>query len=323
MTATPVLGVLLGSGAVRCGEIAAVARQAEASGFAELWASEDYFFTGGISTAAIALGATTSIKVGIGVAPIFTRHPGLAAMEASTLAGAFPGRFTMGIGTGVEKWLQQMGITHGKPLGAVREYVAALKGLAAGKTLSASGTEFEMDRIRLHEPHPFPIIVAAIGPRMVSLAGEISDGVILSVLSSPDYVRDTVARIRAEHPAAGERSIAVIAMFNCDENGDVARDAGRRQLGSYLTRVSPMTDALGISDEVLRRRAIMTDEEFVAAVPDEWVDAMTISGTPAECRAAIDRLTEAGATSVVLYLSAGGDSVEQIRSGGASLLSAP
>lgn len=312
------LGLLLGSGAVTPGQIATVARAAEDAGFAELWASEDYFFTGGISTAAIALGATERLSVGIGVVPVFTRHPGLAAMEAATLAGAFAGRFTLGVGTGVERWLRQMGIEPGKPLGSVREYVAALRALGAGETYSSDGV-FPADRIALHAPHEFPVHIGAIGPKMLDLAAEISDGAILSVLSSPDYVRWAVERF---HAAAGrDLPIVAFAMYVCDDDGALARDRARALLSRYLVRVSPMTDALGISDAVARRVEQVAAGHEPDPIPDDWVRAMTISGTPADCRAATQELFDAGVTTVTLYLSADSDPLSQIAS--ASALTRP
>jgi alkanesulfonate monooxygenase SsuD/methylene tetrahydromethanopterin reductase-like flavin-dependent oxidoreductase (luciferase family) len=85
------VGLVLGS-EIPPERIAGMARTAERSGFGELWLAEDCFFTGGISGAAIALGATETMPIGVGVVSAVTRHPAILAMELATLARAFPGR---------------------------------------------------------------------------------------------------------------------------------------------------------------------------------------------------------------------------------------
>lgn len=293
-------GLLLGSGALAAHEIAPIARQAEALGFAELWASEDYFFSGGFSTAAIALASTERLAVGIGVIPVYTRHPALAAMEAATLSGAFPGRFSLGVGTGVERWMRQIGIEPGRPLASVREYVEVLRRLAAGQSSTTEGL-FPTSDVCLHAAHRFPVHLGAIGPRMLDLAAEISDGVILSVLSSAAYVRWAVERFSRQ--TTEQVPVVAFTMFACDEDGAAARERARGLLGRYLTRVSPMTDALGISTEVAERVERQAAGDEPGPVPDDWVRAMTVSGTPADCRAALDDLFAAGVSTVTLYLS--------------------
>ena len=77
------------------------ARRVEAVGFDQLWAVEDCFYAGGIAQVAIALAATSRLKVGMGINPAVARNPAFLAMEYATLANAFPGRFIGGIGHGV------------------------------------------------------------------------------------------------------------------------------------------------------------------------------------------------------------------------------
>ncbi|MCV7065574.1 LLM class flavin-dependent oxidoreductase [Mycolicibacterium farcinogenes] len=163
------LGFVLGS-TVPPAHIATVARVVEDVGFDTIWMSEDYFFTGGIAGAAIALGATTRISVGIGLLPIYVRHPALTAMEAGTLAGAFPGRLQLGLGSGVSAWLDQMGTSHARPLGSMREAVAAVRTLLGGEIVGR-GEHFAFDSVKLTYPpdEAPPIYIGATGPKMTAL----------------------------------------------------------------------------------------------------------------------------------------------------------
>jgi 5,10-methylenetetrahydromethanopterin reductase len=90
-------------------QIAETAQLVEEAGFKELWIIEDYFMLSAFATSGIALQATKTIKVGIGAIANRVRHPAVAAMEATTLAGAFPGRFlNLGLGHGLPFWMKQL-----------------------------------------------------------------------------------------------------------------------------------------------------------------------------------------------------------------------
>src|SRR6476659_9940728 len=86
----------------------AFAQQAEALGFDEVWVVEDLGYWGGIAQAAAIASATNRIRVGVGILPVAARNVAYAAMELSTLAELFPGRFTVGIGHGLPEWIQQV-----------------------------------------------------------------------------------------------------------------------------------------------------------------------------------------------------------------------
>src|SRR5690606_38156962 len=116
-----------------------LARLAEESGLDEFWVWEDCFKESGIAGAAIALGATESITVGLGIMPAPLRNVALAAMETVTVARAFPGRFLPGIGHGVQHWMGQVGGRVASPLTLLREYAVALRSLLDGEDVTTSG----------------------------------------------------------------------------------------------------------------------------------------------------------------------------------------
>ena len=98
------MGVFL-LGDVAPADVVGLSRQVERCGFSDLWFAEDYFMLSGFASAAMGLQATEAIDVGIGAVSNRVRHPAVTAMEASTLANAYPGRFTLGIGHGVPFWV--------------------------------------------------------------------------------------------------------------------------------------------------------------------------------------------------------------------------
>lgn len=148
------LGVLL-LGELPPSEIAKMSRMVEDKGFAELWLCEDYFMLSGFASAAIALQATHSVKVGIGAVANRVRHPAVIAMEAATLANAFPDRFySLGIGHGVPAWMKQMKLAPKSPLESFKECILGVRRLLRGETLTEEGVYYSFDKVALTHKAP-------------------------------------------------------------------------------------------------------------------------------------------------------------------------
>ncbi|MCP9967694.1 LLM class flavin-dependent oxidoreductase [Actinomadura madurae] len=229
----PNVGFALGSG-FHPSELIDVARTIEAAGFSSIWSTEDYFASGGIAGAATVLAATRRVTVGTGLLSVFARHPALTAMEAGTLASAYPGRFRLGVGSGGLGWLDQQGIAHARPLSAVRGSVAAVRALLHGEKVTGEHGGFTFDGVALEYPpeRPPPIWIGATGPKMTALTGEIADGLLLSVFSSPEFVR-VEREIMAASSGAG-KPISTLAFFVLDDDTATARAKIRPILASYL-----------------------------------------------------------------------------------------
>lgn len=296
-------------------ELLGAVQAAEDLGFGEIWLPEDYFFTGGMVGAAAALAATREIKVGLGIVSAMVRHPGLLAMELSTLSRLYPGRLIPGIGLGVPYWLGQMGLRPKSSLTAMRECVTQTRALLSGETVTSHGQLFHFDNVKLVHPptEQLPLYMGIVGPKMLALSGEIADGTVVGVTSSSAYLRWARERIDEGAARAGregsQHRIAAYAIFSVDDDSKRAKRAAREQVAFYLgiMGVCGYTDAYGISDEI---RA-MIDEHGVDGlephVPDEWIDGLSISGTPDECAAGIQRFLDAGADTVSLWLEGGPD----------------
>jgi alkanesulfonate monooxygenase SsuD/methylene tetrahydromethanopterin reductase-like flavin-dependent oxidoreductase (luciferase family) len=172
-------------------QLRAAAEAAEAAGVDELWLWEDCFLEGGLTTAAAALAWSDRITVGIGLLPVPFRNPALAAMELATLARLFPGRLTVALGHGVQEWVHQVGAAVDSPMTLLREHTTAVRALLAGETVDVRGRYVSLDKVTLDWPpdRPPTLLLGGRGPKTVSLAGEVSDGVLLDSVSDPDVVR--------------------------------------------------------------------------------------------------------------------------------------
>lgn len=325
----PPVGLVLGS-EIPPDRLAAVAAAAEDHGFAEVWLAEDYFMTGGIAGAGIALGATSRMPVGLGVVSAVARHPALLAMEVATLAHAHPGRVHPAVGLGVPAWLDQMGLRPDSALRAVREAVTSLRALLGGEELDEPTSTFHFDGVRLAYPLDVvpPIRLGVAGPRMLRLSGEVGDGTLLSVLAGPDYVRWARDRIAEGAARAGRdpahHEVVVFAIHSSDRDGDAARAMLRPTVAFYLAAGgrNALTDAYGISDDL----EAMLDAGGVDAVrdalPDAWVDDLTVSGTPEECATRVRDLLDAGADRVCLFPVPADRTDDLIATAGARILPA-
>ncbi len=300
------VGLVLGS-TVGPPHLAETAATAERAGFDELWLSEDFFFTGGIGGAGIALGATERIRVGLGVVSAVVRHPALLAMELATVAGAHPGRFLPGIGLGVPDWMRQMNLMPDSPLTAVRESVTTVKRLLSGETVSEEGMVFASRDVTLtYPPETFlPVYMGVIGPKMLELAGEIADGSILSVGAGIDYVLWARDRIESGRHKAGRmdpHEVTAFTIYAVDHDRHRARDSVRRTLGFYKAAGgrNALTDVAGISEDLTDMLARGGADVVAREMPENWVDRLAVAGTPDEVVEKLGLLHEAGADSVAL-----------------------
>ena len=193
------IGLGLGSG-ISPPTTVQMAVQAEASGFDSFWVTE-----GAIGDAFALLGAvavsTSSINIGTSVVSVYVRSLPLLGMSAATVATLAPGRFRLGIGPSHREQVEkEHGLTYDQPLSRMRDAVSATR--AASNNGTILGHELgtvSLDHFKLQFADtvpPFPILFGATGPRMVTMAGDLADGVI-GVWRTPD----DVAQLRRHLPA--------------------------------------------------------------------------------------------------------------------------
>jgi probable F420-dependent oxidoreductase len=244
---------------------------------------------------------TKRIRLGTGVA-IWARSPILASLIAANLDELSRGRFLYGLGTGPPDWNRRFhGMGYERPARRIREYVEVMRGAwKAGHDGSPFDYEGELYRIEDYrrplrpERERVPVFLAAVQARMCELAGEIADGVLFNVLSTPRYVREfALPHLERGAARAGrdvrevERAAAITAAVSTDPAE--ARRWARHQIGFYS--VIPYFDVMFDLHGFQREAAAIRDaaargnpDGMVSAVTEEMIDVFAVAGTPDECR---------------------------------------
>jgi len=323
------LGVAL-AGADAPAHVAERARAAERAGIDSLWFIEDYFQTGAFALAGAAAAATTSIGLGLGVVNPYTRHPALLAMETATLASIAPGRVVLGLGTGVRHWIEsQMRIAAPRALDSLRDTVAVLRRLWAGERVTHAGASFSLDDVALEfkpAQSELPIVLGVKAPRALALAGEIADGVLCSVMSSPAHVRRvraTTAAARRQAGRDGDCPIGAYIPVAVGMDAEAARRSVRPLLARYLAHLHGqmiLADA-GVSDAQTAaiRQARARGESGAALVTEEQIDTFALAGTPDHARQRLRDWIDTGLCTPIALLAGEADAIEQLGQIGAEL----
>ncbi len=280
-------------------------------GYTDVWTSET---NGADAFTPLALAATVapSLRLGTAIVPVYTRGPGLLAMQAASMAELAPGRFVLGIGSSSDVIVQRWNaVAFEEPYKRVRDMVRFLKMALAGDKVDGEFDTFTVSGFRLGRrvEQPPPIYVAALRPGMLRLAGRESDGVIINWLAAED-VPTVVAEVGPGHEV-------VARLFVCaTEDAAKARAVGRMAIAAYLNvavyaelhrwlgrqaLLAPMWEAWRSGD----RKAALE------AIPDELVDALIIHGSAEQCRRHVQRYVDNGVTVPVLAVLPGSDDLRR------------
>jgi probable F420-dependent oxidoreductase len=255
-----------------------------ALGYTDVWSAE----SGGadaFTPLALAAAWAPSLRLGTAIVPAYTRGAATLAETVASMAQAAPGRFAFGIGTSsnviVENW---NGIPFEEPYRRVRDTIRFLRASLAGEKVTHEYDTFNVKGFRLGirvDELP-PILVAALRPGMLRLAGTEGDGAIINWLSAED-VKTVVP-----HVGDDKEIVARIFVLPTDDK-DVVRFMGKRAIAAYLNvpvyaafhawlgrgeMLQPMWDAWKAGDR----------DGATAAIPDDLVDALIVHGTPEEIR---------------------------------------
>ncbi|WP_436795344.1 LLM class F420-dependent oxidoreductase [Actinospongicola halichondriae] len=287
------------------------AKEAEDLGYRSFWTAET---TGpeAFSLLAAAGGAAPSMDLGTGVLALQLRTPMVVAMAAATLQALQPERDVyVGIGISspvvTERW---HGVDYGdRPLARCREYMTLLKEIWAGDAVTFDGDFYSLKRsrlgVRLGDKKP-KVVLGALNPKMLALGGEVADGVLLNYLPA-SHVPWSVEQIRS---GAAERSDGIDpTVFAYVHAGVTEREHGeenaRKDLFSYavVDAYARNFERAGFGDdvaEVRERHAARDREGAVAAVSDEFVDAIDFMGDADEVRDFARSYVDAGVDVPVL-----------------------
>ncbi len=264
--------------------------------------------------------ATERIGIGSGVVNPWTRNVGLLAATFSTLDDLAPGRIMLGIGAWWDPLAAKVGIRRRRPVEAMRETVEVTRRLLAMERVTYHGAFVDVDDVEIdivhgdRSPKRVPIYIAATtGMRMMELAGEIGDGVLLNYLVSPGYDAGALEHLAAGAERAGRTLDDVdrpqLVVCSLDEDRGLALDRSRELVTQYLGQQPHIGQASGVDRSLLEEiGSILTwpatqeqIERAMGLVPDDVVQLLTASGTPDECREKVEAYVDAGCTCPVLY----------------------
>ena len=257
----------------------ALAQDVERRGFSSLWMAQ-FFGMDALTALAVVARETKRIELGTAVLPTYPRHPLGMAQQALTAGVAAGGRFTLGIGLSHAIVIEAlMGLDYSKPALHMREYLEVLTRLLRGESVKFAGERYRVNAaLTVEGAQPVPLIVAALGPVMLGLAGRLTSGTITWMTGPETLASHVVPTIRAaaakaERPAP--RIVAGLPFVVTDEAPKV-REQLSRTLQMYATMPS--------------YRA-MLDREGVASPED-----VAVLGNEAEVGVVLDRLEESGVT---------------------------
>jgi 5,10-methylenetetrahydromethanopterin reductase len=247
-------------------DLIAHTRRAEQDGFASAWFA-NAFGIDALTAVALVGHETARIDLGTAVVPTFLRHPVAMAQHALTVQAATRGRFSLGIGLSHQVVIESMlGLSFAKPFTHMKEYLAVLSALIRNGTASYQGTEFRVNaNVTVPGAQPCPILLAALAPKMLALAGAEADGTI-TWMAGPNTVRDyTVPRISEAAAKAGRPAPRVVVGLPIAVTDDVAaareRAARAFQVYGSLPSYRAMLDREGAEGPAAV--AIVGDEDAV------------------------------------------------------------
>lgn len=218
-------------------QLVAIARETESAGLDNVWMANIRAHDA-IVTLAVAGRETTRIGLGTAVTPTFPRHPIAMAQQALTAAAATGGRFTLGLGLSHKPVIENgYGLSYDQPARHMREYLDVLMPLLAGETVNHDGQVFRVHDIAIDVPgtQPPPVVIAALGPAMLNIAGSLADGTNTWMVGPRTMAEHIVRRLRAATTAAGRPDPLVVGGFPIviTDKPDAVREALAQPLAVY------------------------------------------------------------------------------------------
>ena len=269
------------------------AKIAERLGFKSVWTTQLPDARDAAVVLAAYAGATERVTLGTGVLPIYTRHPTAMAQMAASLDELSGGRFILGLGISHKVTVESMwGLHLEKPVEAMREYLHIVR-----TTLSDGGCSFEGEHFTARWVYSAPrrpdmrVMISALSPRMLELAGEMADGAVLW-MCSPAYIRDQVvpavtkARAKAGKSMEGFDVVAAVPLCLTSD-----RAAGLEVFKQTVERYASLPYYRKMMDASGFKNQLEADE-----ISEAMLDELAGIGDEDQVRGAIERYREAGVT---------------------------
>ncbi len=291
----------LTGGGTTADRIIGQAERAEADGFTSLWYPGAAGGGDPLPVMALAGRATASIELATAVLPSYTCHPALQASRAAAVVTAIgsPGRFTLGVGPSHRVVVEdRLGLSYDAPGQHTDEYVQILTGLLRGEQVSFAGREFRVEAgpLPLPDGAEIPVMVGALAPRLLRVAGACAAGTILWMANATAIETHVAPRIRKAAADAGRPAPRIVAGLPVAVHDDVAeaRAAAARQFSVYgelpnYQRILAHGGIAGPGDAVLAGDEDSVADQvralFDAGATDLWAAPFPVGEDPAASRA--------------------------------------
>ncbi len=305
------MGVTFGSlGVLGPKAVVDVAQLAQGLGYRSLWTVEATG-TDAFSLLGAVAATAPNLELGTGIVPIQLRTPPLTAMTAATLQALSPDNDVwLGVGVSAPAILGAHGAPMpDRPIARMREYVALLRECLSGESVTFEGDFWQVKRfrlgVRLGERRP-KIVMAALNPQMLKLAGEIADGVLLNYIPVA-HLPESIARVRE----GGDAKIFAYVHASCGQL-DASAHSARKDIFNYAMAdgYANMFRAAGFAEEVdeLRARHKERDRDgALAAISERMIQAIDFVGSREEVGQFMQSYVDAGVEYPVLMPMPWGD----------------
>lgn len=288
-------------------------------GYTDLWSAE---VDGADAFTPLLLASqwAPSLRLGTAIVPVYTRGPALIAQTAAAMAQVAGAGFALGLGASSNVIVQNWnGLEFDRPYQRVRDTVRFVRRALQGDRITAEFETFSVRGFRLSTPPAPPtpppdVLVAALRPGMLRLAGRESDGAILNWLSAQD-VRTVVPHVLEGGP--DKEIVARIFVIMTDDT-ETARAIGRRMMATYLNVpvYAAFHEWLGRADRLTDMWKLWQQGDraaATAAIPDSVVDELIVHGSAEQCREHLAQYAANGVTTVVPAIIPVGDPMLTVR----------
>ena len=287
-------------------------KYADEKGYDSAWMAEDYF----TRNAPVVLGAwgseTKKVKLGTGILPLFTRHVALGAMTAATLDEVNGGRTIFGLGFGLTQLMTvSMGFPKPPALTAIREYCEAFRMILKGENVNYDGQYVKCKNVKLGITpvrNKVPIYLAANQQKMLRLAGEVADGVLLTAGTTPEHVRYAFDKVAEGAKQSGRNKDDinvtgfVFVAASEDKNFNAFHDIPSLRIfaayclsGEYGELIADLSDYDRSKIAKIRDSLAAGDANTAGSFVDEhMVHTMSAMGTPDEVRSRLREFAKEG-----------------------------
>jgi 5,10-methylenetetrahydromethanopterin reductase len=317
------------------GSVAGYARQLENWGYDSIWCPDERFERSPYVVLALAAEATMRARLGVSVTNPYTRHPLITGSAVATLNELSGGRAVLGLGAGASTLFERHGMERAHPpTVAIREAVEMLRPFLEGKRVNQMGRTHRLTGADIDfESRPVPIYIAARGPRLLQLAGEVADGVIVGSLTSEEGLNYALENVELGLERSGrevdELDIVLWAYTAISDDGSTARERVRNLVASSMWSSRGILGRLGVDreewgslEEEMReglRRGLPPNLVYASAaarLSDALIDAWSLAGDVGSVARRVRTAFRAGVDQIAI-LAMGESRAERMETQGA------